>query len=241
MEEDPKMIKIGTLMDKDREETLVRMLKEYPNIYAWKLGDMLGIDPEVIKHELRTKPCTNPVKQKLRKVAPEYHRAVEKELSKLLDAGFIKKVRYPTWISNMFIVPKNSDGVRVCIDFTNLDKACLKNSYPLPSIDQLVEAVEGHEELPFMDGYSGYNQIALAEEGKVARIAKWNTQLEKFNIIYEIQTAQKSQVLVDFLEGLPLDNGKEVKDIPGVEDDGKDLINVLEPSSQRRRGLRRRI
>ncbi|XP_026400640.1 uncharacterized protein LOC113296553 [Papaver somniferum] len=68
----------------------------------------------------------------------------------------------------------------------------------------------------------------------MGRIAKWNTQLEQFNIIHEIQTAQKSQVLADFLVNLPLDNGEEVKDIPGLDEYGKELIDVLEPSSQRR-------
>lgn len=137
-EEDPKMIKIGTLMDKDRERALIKLLKEYADIFAWKLGDMPGIDPKIIQHELRIKQGTSHVRRNLRKVAPEYHRAVEKELTKLLEEGFIKEVRYPTWISNMVIVPKKNGGVRICIDFTNLNKACPNDSYPLPSIDQLV-------------------------------------------------------------------------------------------------------
>ncbi|XP_026436172.1 uncharacterized protein LOC113334038 [Papaver somniferum] len=105
-----------------------------------------------------------PFRQRLRKVEPEYHQDVERELKKLKDAGFIKEVKYPTWISNMVIVPKKNGRVRICIDFTNLNKTCPKDIYPLPSIDQLVDDVEGHEELSFMDGYAGYNQIALAEE-----------------------------------------------------------------------------
>ncbi|XP_026396409.1 uncharacterized protein LOC113291044 [Papaver somniferum] len=104
---------------------------------------MTGIDLKIIHHELRINPCTTLFRQKVRKVTPEYHQAIEKELRKLLEAGFIKEVKYPTWISNMVIVPKKNRGVRICIDFTNLNKACPKDSYPLPSIDQLVEAVEG--------------------------------------------------------------------------------------------------
>ena len=56
---------------------------------------------------------------------------------------------------------KKNDKWRVCIIFTNLNKACPKDSFPLPRIDQLVEAMMGHELLSFMDAYSGYNQIKL--------------------------------------------------------------------------------
>ncbi|XP_026417452.1 uncharacterized protein LOC113312935 [Papaver somniferum] len=72
-------------------------------------------------------------------------------------------------------------------------------------------------------------KAVLKSAGKVGRIAKWNTHLDQFNIIHEIQTAQKSQVLAD----LPLDSDEEVKDIPEAEEDVKDPVDVLEPSSQR--------
>ncbi|XP_026429022.1 uncharacterized protein LOC113324984 [Papaver somniferum] len=74
----------------------------------------------------------------------------------------------------------------------------------------------------------------LKSAGKLGRIAKWNTHLDKFNIIHEIQTSQKSQVLEDFLTDLPLVNDKEVKDILEAGEDGKDPVDILEPSSQRR-------
>ena len=52
----------------------------------------------------------------------------------------------------------------MCVDFTDLNKACLKDSFPLQRIDQLVDAIAGHEPLSFMDTYSGYNQIRLTEK-----------------------------------------------------------------------------
>ncbi|XP_026397065.1 uncharacterized protein LOC113291786 [Papaver somniferum] len=64
----------------------------------------------------------------------------------------------------MVIVPKKNGGVRICIDFSDLNKACPKDSFPLPNIDQLVEATSGYGLLSFMDGYSGYSHIPLAEE-----------------------------------------------------------------------------
>ena len=53
---------------------------------------------------------------------------------------------------------------RMCVDFTNLNKACLKDSFPPPRIDQLVDSIAEHKLLTFMDAFSGYNQIKMAEE-----------------------------------------------------------------------------
>ncbi|XP_026459831.1 uncharacterized protein LOC113360543 [Papaver somniferum] len=77
-------------------------------------------------------------------------------------------------------------------------------------------------------------EVVLKNAVKVGRIAKWNTHLDQLNIIHEIQTAQKSQVLADFLADLPLDNDEEVKDIPEAAEDDKDSVYVLDSSSQRR-------
>ena len=52
----------------------------------------------------------------------------------------------------------------MCVDFTDLNKACLKDSFPLPRIDQLVDSTTGHKLLTFMDTFSGYNQIKMVEE-----------------------------------------------------------------------------
>lgn len=62
---------------------------------------------------------------------------------------------------------KKADGKwRMCIDFTNLNKTCLKDSFPLPIIDQLVDATTRHELLSFMNGYLGYNQIKMYKPDK---------------------------------------------------------------------------
>ena len=53
---------------------------------------------------------------------------------------------------------------RMCVDFTDLNKACPKDSFPLPRIDQLVDSMAGHKLLTFMDAFSGYNQIKMAKE-----------------------------------------------------------------------------
>lgn len=79
----------------------------------------------------------------------------------MLKAGFIREVHYPQWLSNVVLVKKENGKWRMCINFTKLNKACPKDSYPLPMIDQLVDITAEHEMLSFMDAYSGYNQIKM--------------------------------------------------------------------------------
>jgi len=73
-------------------------------------------------------------------------------------------VFYPKWLTNIVMVKKNNGKWRMCVDFTNLNKACLKDSFPLPKIDQLVNSIAGHKLLSFMDAFSSYNQIMMNKE-----------------------------------------------------------------------------
>ena len=86
-------------------------------------------------------------------------KAVVEEVERLLSAGSIAEVRYPEWLANPVVVKKKNGKWRMCVDFTDLNKACPKDSYPLPNIDRLVESTAGNEMLTFMDAFSGYNQI----------------------------------------------------------------------------------
>ena len=73
----------------------------------------------------------------------------------------IRETEFPEWISNPVVVRKKNEKWRVCIDFTDLNKACPKDNFPLPRIDQLVDSAAGHERMSFLDAYSGYHQIPL--------------------------------------------------------------------------------
>uniref|UniRef100_A0A2N9GJD4 Reverse transcriptase n=1 Tax=Fagus sylvatica TaxID=28930 RepID=A0A2N9GJD4_FAGSY len=101
---------------------------------------------------------------KRRVFAPERNAAVVEEVDKLLKAGFIREVYYPEWLANVVMVKKSMGKWRICVDFTDLNKACPKDSYPLPRIDQRVDSTAGHKLLSFMDAFSGYNQIQMTEE-----------------------------------------------------------------------------
>ena len=71
---------------------------------------------------------------------------------------------FPEWLANVILVKKENGKWRMCMDFTNLNKACLKESFPLSRIDQLVDYTVGYKLLTFMDAFLGYNQIKMAEE-----------------------------------------------------------------------------
>ena len=85
-------------------------------------------------------------------------------VNKLLAANFIREVHYPEWLANVVMVKKANGKWRMCVDFTDLNQACPKDSFPLPKIDQLVDSTARHKLLTFMDAFSGYNQIQMAEE-----------------------------------------------------------------------------
>ena len=85
-------------------------------------------------------------------------------MEKLLEAGFIREVFYPEWLANVVMVKKNNDKRRMCVDFIDLNKACPKDSFPLPRIDQLVDSIVGYKLLSFIAALSGYNQIMMDKE-----------------------------------------------------------------------------
>jgi len=85
----------------------------------------------------------------------------------LKKVGFVAEARYTTWLANVVPVKKPNGKWRMFVDYTNLNKACPRDAYPLPSIDRLVDGTTSHTTLSFLDAYSGYNQIPMAEEDKL--------------------------------------------------------------------------
>ena len=162
LDDDPEHLAyIGSKLAKGLKGLLTQFLKQNKDIFAWKQADMSGIDPTVITHKLNTNPSFKPIKQKRRSFAPERQKAINEEVDKLLQAGAIREVEYPEWLANVVLVKKANGKWRLCIDFTDINKACPKDSFPLPRIDLIVDATAGHELLSFMDAFSGYNQISM--------------------------------------------------------------------------------
>ena len=99
---------------------------------------MPEIAAEVASHHLDIKPGYKPVKQKLRHRGVERARAAKEEVDRLLKAGFIRECKYSDWLANVVLVKKLSKKWRMCVDFTDLNKACPKDDYPLPEVGDLM-------------------------------------------------------------------------------------------------------
>jgi hypothetical protein len=98
-------------------------------------------------------------------------------VEKLIQAGFIYPVQLTQWVSNPVLVNKRQGTIHICTDFCDLNKACPKDNFPTPFIDQIVNECTGCEAFSFMDGFSGYNQIQINPEDqkKTASICPWGT------------------------------------------------------------------
>jgi ribonuclease HI len=159
-----RKVTIGRDLDPATKTQLVSCLARNLDVFAWSVEDMPGIDPEVAVHRLNVTPGARPVKQRRRQFAPERREAIREEIAKLVKANFIREVHYPDWLANVVLVKKANGKWRVCIDFTDLNKACPKDSYPLPRIDSLVDSTSGHKLYSFLDAFSGYHQILMSED-----------------------------------------------------------------------------
>ena len=157
-----KSTRIGADLEGKIKKGLIHFLRENFFMFAWSHKDMPGIDPSVITHRLNVYPSSKPMRQKKRVFAPEKDNAI-KEVQKLTLVKFIREVYYPDRLANMVMVKKANGKWRMCVNFTNLNKAYHKDNYPLPRIDQLVDSTVGHKLLSFMVTFSKYNQIRMDE------------------------------------------------------------------------------
>ena len=149
-------------MPHQEREELIEFLKMNIDVFAWNAYEALGVDSKFICHHLKVNPLITPRKQPFWCPSKEHVEVVREEVTRLKQAGAIKEVFYPEWLANTVVVKKKSGKWRVCIDFTNLNKNCPKDPFPMPKIDQLVDAIVGHPRMSFLDAFQGYHQIPLA-------------------------------------------------------------------------------
>ena len=133
-------------------------------MFAWQASDIPGVPREVIEHHLVVCPHARPVKQKVRKQALERQEFITEEIKKLEAAGLVRGILHPTWLANPVVVHKENGKWRLCIDYTDINKACPKDPFPLPCIAQIVDSTTGCNLLSFLDAYSGYHQIFMTRE-----------------------------------------------------------------------------
>ncbi|XP_075486236.1 uncharacterized protein LOC142525832 [Primulina tabacum] len=180
--------------------SLINCLKTNIRVFAWSQQDLTGISPLIAEHQLNILPGSHPVKQKMRHFGPEKDKVIDAQIKELLKAGHIREIQFPTWLSNVVLVPKSTGRWRMCVDFRDLNKACPKDHYPLPRIDQLVDSTSGYELLSFMDAYQGYHQIPLTknDQDKVSFITSRGATYQRLmDKIFEKQLGRNVEVYVD--------------------------------------------
>ncbi|XP_075095107.1 uncharacterized protein LOC142173419 [Nicotiana tabacum] len=173
---------ISAHLSKLQEEKLLRVLREHKRAIGWTMSDIKGVSPAFCMHKILMEDGHKPSVEHQRRLNPIMKEVVRKEVIKWLDAGIVFPISDSKWVSPVQCVPKkggitvvvneNNDliptrtvtGWRICIDYRKLNNATRKDHFPLPFIDQMLDRLAGQEYYCFLDGYSGYNQIAIAPE-----------------------------------------------------------------------------
>jgi hypothetical protein len=155
---------LGSQLSDEQEKTLLRFMFNNKDDFVWSAIDLCGVNRDIIEHSLNVDPTIRPRKQKLRKMSDDKAEGARNEVKRLLSAGVISEVIYLEWLANTVMVKKANGKWRMCIDFTDLNKACPKDEFPLPRIDSLVDAAATSELMSLLDCYSGYPQIWMKKE-----------------------------------------------------------------------------
>ena len=164
MGSDPEIFfQVGSELPPQEKEKLIDFLEVNVDVFAWDAYEAPGVDLNFICHHLNVNLAVTPKKQLPRRPSKEHTDAVREEVMKLKKAGAIKEVFYPEWLANTVVVKKKSGKWRVCMDFTELNRACLKDPFPMPRIDRLVDSTVGHPRMSFLDAFQGYHQIPLKD------------------------------------------------------------------------------
>ena len=177
-----KPVIISAALTEIEEEKLLKILRKYKEAIAWSIEDLKGINPSICIHKIFLNDDARTSIKHRRRLNLVMKDVVRKEVLKWLNAGFIYAISDSSWVSLVHVVPKKGGFTviinekneliptrtvtrwRVCIDFRKLNTATRKDHFPLPFIDQMLDRLAKHPHFYFLDGYSGYNQIAIAPE-----------------------------------------------------------------------------
>jgi hypothetical protein len=156
----------GSQLSDEQEKTLLKILFNNKDVFAWSTNDICGVNRDVIEHSLNVDPAIRPRKQKLQKMSVDKAEGARNKVKRLLSAGVIREVTYPEWLANIVMVKKANRKWRICIDSTDLNKACPKDEFPLPRIDSIIDAAATSELMSLLDYCSGYHKIWMKKEGE---------------------------------------------------------------------------
>ena len=117
IDDEPKMIQVGNTLTSSEKDALVALLTEFKEVFAWSYEDMPRIDTNIVQQYIPTDPTMKPVKQKLRRMKPEWTLKIKEEVEKQYNAGFLRVVNYLEWLANVVSVTKKDEKVRMGVNF----------------------------------------------------------------------------------------------------------------------------
>ena len=147
--DEDKFLQVGTQLPPAKKKELLIFLRSNIDVFAWSAYEAPGVNLEFISHYLNVNSTIIPKRQQPWQFSKEHAKVVKEEVNKLKQAGAIQKAFYPVWLANTVVVKKKSGKWRVCVDFTDLNKACHKDPFLVPRIDQLVNTTFGYPRLSF--------------------------------------------------------------------------------------------
>ena len=180
--EKAKLMIISATLTENEEHKLLKILRKYKEAIAWSIEDLKGISPSICIHKILLEDNAKTSIEHQRRLNPVMKDVVRKKVLKWLNAGFIYAISNSPWVSPVHVVSKKGGFTvirnerneliptrtvtrwRVCIDYKRLNTATRNDHFPLPFIGQMLDRLAGHPQFCFLDGYSGYNQIAIAPE-----------------------------------------------------------------------------
>jgi hypothetical protein len=126
-------------------------------VFSWSYEDLKSYDTSNIQHKIPIKEENKTFRQKLKRINLKLLPLIEKEIKKMYDAKIIVPLRFSKRFSNLVPTRKKTSEIRLCIDFKNLNKVSLKDNYPLPKMDHILQKVVGANNISLLDGFLGYN------------------------------------------------------------------------------------
>jgi hypothetical protein len=160
IEEEPRMVKLSKSLSPELKIKYIELFKQYSDVFSWGYEDLKAYDTSIIQlHRIPIKEDQKPFRQKLRRINPKLLPLIEMEIKKMYDAKIIVPLRFSKWVSNLVPTHKKFGEIRLCIEFQNLNKVSLKDNYPLPKMDHILQRVVGSSRISLLDGFLGYNQV----------------------------------------------------------------------------------
>jgi hypothetical protein len=205
-EEEPKILKLSKSLPPEQKRKYIELFKEYIDVFTWGYEDLKSYDTSIIQHKIPIKEENKPFRQKLRRINPKLLPLIEKEIKNMYDAKIIVPLRFSKWVSNLVPTKKKTGEIKLCIDFQNMNKVSLKDNYPLPKMDHILQKVVGASIIYLLYGFSGYNQVLFHPDNqeKTTFTTPWGTFMYMkipFGLM-NVDTTFQREMDIDFMDEL---------------------------------------